>query len=127
MIKSSDPFLILKNIGYLRSQIPSKTENSVAFDYVSYARHHLCNKRNVMYNDPIWDRYSNEDILVEFFAIQFDENEEFRNEFLKQLNGGVTEEDDWFNKMKGKYEKARESEVKTVMGGQDEFSDTFGK
>ncbi len=127
MTKNVDPFLILKNVGFLRSQLPGKDSGITSFDYIAYARHHLCNKRNVLFLDPIWDRYSNEDILVEFFATQFDENEEFRNEFFKQLNDGKSEEENWFRTMEEKYKKAREEEVKVAMGGKDEFSDTFGK
>ncbi len=126
MAKNTDPFLGLKNIAYLRSGLDSKSsEKQVILDF---AKHKLCAARNKLFLDPIWDRYSPEDLLIEFFTLCFDENEEFKEEFKKALNGGKSDDIKWFEKKRKEWEKSQlEKKAKEIAGGKDEFEETFSK
>jgi hypothetical protein len=44
--------------------------------------------------DPIWDEYTKEELLIEYFSYKFSESEAFRSEFEAQMRGskGVVDE-----------------------------------
>lgn len=68
-------------------------------DFVDFAKHQVCKHKNIMFLDPIWDRYHETDILVEYFSIMFDTDPEFRKKFegLMTEEAEVEEVFDWFD------------------------------
>lgn len=48
---------------------------------------------------PVWDKYSDEEILAEYFAMIFVKSEEARKDFVIQLSGKEIEEDiEWMER-----------------------------
>jgi hypothetical protein len=121
-----DPFLALKSIAYARSQLNSSEK--IKPNIIDFARHQICAKKGLLFNDPLWKHYTSEEILIEYFALLFDESEKAREQFLHQLETGETlEESDmkWFEKMKDKYAEEKLNELKEMNKGNDEINETF--
>lgn len=101
-----DPFKNLKHIGYCMSQ----WNVAGLDDLVTYARFQLCLKTKTLMKDPIWDTYTKEEILAEFYAHQFTTNKEFLKQFELELNiadGVVDDFADWADK-----QIAKEAEIR---------------
>lgn len=79
-----DPFLRLKYLGYCLSQMPEK--DTVLEEFVQFAKFQLCFKNRLLMKDPIWDTYTKEEILMEFYAHQMQNNEKAKAELEKDLN-----------------------------------------
>lgn len=93
-----DPYRNIKYMGYRLSELPSPYN---IFDLVRYAKFQLASMTKTLLKDPIWDSYTAEEILVEFFGHQFVESDELKAEFEKQIgihNEGVDNFADWADK-----------------------------
>jgi hypothetical protein len=92
--KSVDRFLKLKHIGYSWSQ---NALGSPTFkDFVKYAQFQLCVLNKVLMKDPIWDEYTEEEILAEYFAHGFQNNSDYRKEFeISLATGEVLDFSSW--------------------------------
>lgn len=92
---SKDVFHRLKYIAYCRSQLPPEEVGTDYADFVDFAKHFLCVKTNRLFKDPIWETYTNEEILIEYFSYEF-QNEQKRIDFEKELLNVNSESiDDW--------------------------------
>lgn len=120
-----DPFFGLKFIAYCRAYMPPEEVETEEEDMVAYAKFYLCQKRNILFNAEVWDNYTDEEILVEYFSIRFTEDEVLRGEFETQMKGVEKADYEWFDKMTKKYEAEIEAEAKKASGGKDEFEDKF--
>jgi hypothetical protein len=83
-----DPLKNIKYLGYCLSQLPSG--DLTLKDFIRYAKFNLAVKTKRLLKDPIWDSYTAEELLTEFFAHQFDSNPEFLKAFeldLAQIEG----------------------------------------
>ncbi len=90
--KRRDPYRNVKYLGYCMSQLP---DTYTLKDLVRYARFQLSVKSGRLMKDPIWDEYTIEEILIEFFGHQFTEDKDFRMKFEHQFNqssGGTVDE-----------------------------------
>lgn len=120
----SDPFFGLKYIAFCRSRLMEAPDSPDRKALLDFAKWQICKSRSVLFNDPVWERYTEEEIFIEYFAIRFDESDEMIDEFKKEaFSDNVEEISDWFEKMETKYgiknpapEPAKEPE---------EFEDTF--
>lgn len=121
-----DPFHKLKFIAYCRSALPPAEFEKVNQTMVDYAKWAICKSRNILFLDPVWDNYGDEDIFIEYFTIIFDENEKARTDFLSALRGISTDHNDWFNEMEEKYVKEQEQKMSEAMGPTGEINDSFG-
>jgi len=124
-LKAEDPYYGLKFIAWCRSQLPPKDSEITEQDFVEFAKWQICKDRKVLFLDPIWDRYGPEDVLVEFFTIALDNNEELRKEFEATLRGVSNSDLAWFEEMEAKFLKQQEEKAKKEAGGEDEFEDKF--
>lgn len=96
--KSQDSFFKLKYIAYCLSQTPPEEAGFEFEDFLEYAKWTLCQERNVLMKDPIWETYSDEELLVEYYALVFTNNEEFKKEFEEKIGSDVSESlMDWFD------------------------------
>lgn len=116
--KSDDPLFGLKYIAYLRSEVPDpETMDHEVF--LNFAKWQVCKVRNVLWNDPVWDAYTDEEIVIEFFAIRFDESKEFRAEFGSKLTVVKSDDYDWLERMEAKYFAEKQSTIKSDAAPQD--------
>ena len=93
----------IKYMGYCLSQLPPQ-QNMIDFeDFLQFAKFQLCESRKILLKDPIWDSYTKEEILIEYFAMVFSINEDFKKSFENFLNEGyedslsIEEVYDWFD------------------------------
>lgn len=80
--KKVDRHLGMKYMGYKLSQLP---KTYYLKDLVRYAKFQLAHRNKILLKDPIWDEYTIEELLVEFYAHQFQESKEFRQAFEQSL------------------------------------------
>lgn len=81
-----DKFLKLKHIGYTWSQ--NSIGNTTFKTFVKYARFQLCLITKTLMKDPVWDEYTEEEILVEFFAHSFHNDPNFLKDFEISISKG---------------------------------------
>jgi len=120
-LSKRDPLLKLKYIGYCRTFFPPKG-NSSLHELLRVAKQFLCNQTRTLWNDPIWDRYSDEEILVEYYAYQFSINEEFLGDFESQIGKENFVSDDlldWFDEQIEENKKELEAKAAKL---DDDFS-----
>lgn len=106
--KTKDPLFRIKYLGYNMSQLP---EGAKFQDFVRFCKFHLCVKSGRLMKDPIWESYTPEAIVVEFFAHRFVVDEDFRAQFEFAMEVGKSVVDDfnaWADKQIGQARKERE-------------------
>lgn len=93
--KRADVFRRLKDRAYVRAFMD--TEKGDLSDFVSFAKNYLCLKTNTLYKAPIWETYTNEEILVEYFTHLFTTVPQFKTEYESAT--GIVDEDlhAWFD------------------------------
>jgi hypothetical protein len=90
--KDKDALLRLKYIAYCTACMPEEGANF--FDFVRFCKFRLCAKNNILLLDAIWDKYTDEEIIIEYYAMTYALNPQDREDFLNQLKGDITEDDD---------------------------------
>jgi hypothetical protein len=103
-----DPYLGVKYLGYRLSQLPDKYKMA---DLLRFAKFQLAVKSRRLLKDPIWDEYTVEELLQEFYAHVFNENKEARILFEQSLNLATDSVDDfaaWADAEIAKEDKIRE-------------------
>jgi hypothetical protein len=68
--KEPDPFESLKYRGYCWA-FTEPGERYTLEEFINFAKFFLCKQTKTLWKDPIWDRYTDEEILVEYFAHLF--------------------------------------------------------
>lgn len=118
--EDKDPFKQLKYIAYCRSQLPPDAKVNLDL-FVEYAKYQLAKSKNILWKDPVWDRYHEVDILVEYFSLHFDEDKEARQAFEATLekskyNEGIDWMDEQILRNKEELELLDEKETATDEG-----------
>lgn len=90
-----DPLLRIKYMGYCLSQLPPQGAVRTFDDFVRNAKFQLCVLSKRLMNDPIWESYSDEQILVEYYGHVFAKDKEERERFEAILQGGDPDLVDW--------------------------------
>jgi len=106
--KKLDPYKNLKRLGYNTSQLPERYNKD---QLVTYAKFSLAKFSKRLLKDPIWDEYTEEELLIEFFAHQFEDNDKLRIEFEQEMNlnqGVVDDFAAWADKKMAEDAKERE-------------------
>lgn len=85
--KEHDPLESLKFKGYCWAQTPPGDDTTIP-DLVTFAKFFLCKMANRLWKDPIWEQYTDEEILIEYFAHLFSKDDVARKEFEVQINAG---------------------------------------
>lgn len=125
MSEKVDPFKVLKYIAWCRSQFVPDAAAAEAQDLIDHAKWVICRERSILFKDPIWDNYSSEDILVEYYSILLDINESFREETKAQLIEAKEDDYAWFEKMEKKYLEEMTQKFDKESEGKGEIEDTF--
>jgi hypothetical protein len=95
MSENADKFFNLKYIAYCWAQLPPEGTDSTFEDFVKYAKFNLSVDKHVLMEDPIWDKYNDEQILVEYFANLFIKSKGERERFEAQFAGSDPDFNDW--------------------------------
>lgn len=106
--KKVDPFKGLKFLGYRLSQLPDKYKTQ---DLIRYAKFFLAEKTGTLLKDPIWDEYTAEELLAEFYAHQFVLNKGFKMAFEQEIgdvDGKVDDFAAWADKQMAKDKQVRD-------------------
>jgi len=111
-----DSLRSLKFLGYCRSQTPPG-EGMTFEDMVNFAKFFLCNKTNTLWKSEVWNTYTQEEILIEYFSLRFNADEEARQEFETQM--GMGEEDhtevyDWLDRMVKENQEEMENKLENL-------------
>lgn len=123
--ENPDPFYSLKYIAWCISQLPPEDVGVTEEDFANYAKWVICKKKNKLYYDPIWDHYGPEELMIEYFGLLMDDNEEFKDAFSATLKKVKAEDLNWFDAMEKKFLEEQRIELKEKTGGKDEFEDKF--
>lgn len=103
LTKEVDPFFGLKYIAYCRTGLTINEDDVDEEAMIQFAKWQICKVRGILWNDPIWDSYTAPELLVEFFAIKFDESEELRQKFEATVVSVKAKDLDWFERMERKH------------------------
>lgn len=112
-----DKFDRLRYMGYCWSKLPPEEEGMNFEDLVHYAKFQLCATNHRLMKDPIWDEYTSEEILIEYYALLFHNSEEQAKKFLQRMNGVNESDYDWILE--------QSEELETTMGAGEEDSVSF--
>lgn len=121
--KKADPLFRIKYLAYAQSQLVSRGDFN---DFVRWAKFQLCMVTRRLTKDPIWDLYTPEEILIEYYSHQFEKNKKFLLEFemsLNSVNGVVDDFSAWADKQIEKSRKERE-ELEATLEHSVSFSPT---
>lgn len=120
-MNNQDQFFRFKYMGYCLSQLPPEEASSTFEDFVRYAKFQLSLEKHVLMEDAIWDKYNEEQILVEYFALNFAKSKEERERFETQMAGQDPDINKWFDQQIAKNQEemaerlgAHEEQVKYV-------------
>ncbi len=92
----SDPFLRIKSVGYCRAFLPSK-ETLEMEDFLRVAKFSLCKLSNTLWKDPIWDTYTDEDLMVEYYSHLYSSDKDAKEEFESVAGFSDYEKDSLYN------------------------------
>jgi hypothetical protein len=108
-----DPFFRPKYIGYCWSETPL---DKVMFEDLSnFAKFQLCLATNRLMKDPVWDSYTTEEILVEFFARKFSKDRNYLKEFeLSLAKNEINDFGLWADKLIDMDNKEKEEKIKNL-------------
>lgn len=112
--KKNDPLQPLKVRGYARA-LTLPGEDSTLEDFTTFAKFFLCRQTHRLFKDPIWDEYTDEEILIEYFAHLYTIDKTARSDFEVQAFSGeaMYGEDvyDWLDRMIAKNQEEREKKL----------------
>lgn len=85
--KKDDPLETLKYRAYCRA-LTAPGEDTTLEDFITFAKFFLCKLSHRLWKDPIWDEYTDEEILIEYFSHLFSTDKAARAEFEVQAFSG---------------------------------------
>lgn len=85
--KRDSRFDRLKFVAYCKSNLPPEGVELTYEDFLEYAKFQLSLEKGVLLKDPIWEKYTDEELLVEYYANLFEKNESAKKEFETVLAG----------------------------------------
>lgn len=108
-VTKKDELFRLKFIGYCTAFLPPEGAKVEYSNFLTYAKFQICQVRNILMNDPIWNNYSDEELLVEYFAITYANSTSEKEKFEGLLAGEAPDLLDWFDNMIAKNKKDLEN------------------
>lgn len=113
--KKKDSLFPVKYIGYCWSQLPPGDTDMR--DFLNYCKFQLCMFSNRLMKDPIWNEYTNEELLAEFYAHTFSKKQDYLKEFemfLAAEGGELLEFDAWADMQIKKNQEEKTSKAKKL-------------
>lgn len=118
---TDDPLFRLKYIGYILASGDAEFTSDLQ-TFLDYAKFQICEARGILLKDPIWDKYqTDEDIIVEYYAIRFSKTQELQDDFKLKLQGLKQEDIDWMEQAIVKNRKKWEETKKVAEDLPDEI------
>lgn len=90
-----EPFFNLQYVGYFKCGFDSERKDLSFKDFVEIAKFHLAQEKGILLKDPIWDRYEDEEILVEYYGNLFYKSKEAKDKFEAMLDGVDSDDFEW--------------------------------
>lgn len=106
-----DPLEPLKLIAYARAFTPLGREDVSYQDLLIYAQMMLCKETKTLYKDPIWDTYTDEEILIEYFSHFFMKDEDAKSEFEAAVTGVADDMFEWLDQKSKEADKELEDSL----------------
>lgn len=103
--QSKDPLLRLKYIGYCRAFVSPNGDEMTLDDLVSFAKNYLCLKTSTLSKDPVWETYTDEEILVEYYTHLFTNEKDAKEAFENSIDAYDKTTYDWLDKMVAENQK----------------------
>lgn len=97
MSQKLDRFFRIKYVAYCQSQLPPEGVDITFEDFVNHAKFQLSVDKCVLLEDPIWQKYTDEMILVEYYGNLYSKSKDARNSFEALLRGEDTSLHNWFD------------------------------
>lgn len=97
--KTEDKFFKMKYMGYCLAQMPPEEAETSLEDFINHCKFQLCVLSNRLLKDPIWEAYTDEDIIVEYFAHRVEKDQEFKDTLEARFKGFDEDTYDWFDEM----------------------------
>ena len=117
--KSSDPLKKIKSIAY--TKVVGPLDGNIDYDsFLRMAKSYLAIENKILFKDPIWDTYTEEELLVEYFSHIFMKFPDRRGEFEMEMNVGQSEYDSFLEFAN----KAIEENQKELQARDDELPDS---
>lgn len=85
--KKPDPLIPLKYRSYCWAHLPPGDDVTME-DFVSFAKFFLCRQTKRLIKDPVWEKYTDEEILMEYFAHLFVIDEKAKIQFEADIDAG---------------------------------------
>lgn len=113
---AKDIFFKLKQRAFNQCFLPD--DGISLSDFVIFCKMHLCNTYKIPTKSTVWDEYTDEDIIIEYFSIKFLKDTSFKDEFISQKNGTSlmdhTMDEDEFFKWAEKQEMDQKKELEKL-------------
>lgn len=87
----------LQYIAYHQSFGPMDAESLTIKEFSNSCKSFLCAKKHILWKDPIWDTYKEEEIIIEYFSYLFLENEAFRENYKNSMGNSYDDACAWFD------------------------------
>jgi len=113
-----DPTFRLKYIGFCQAVRPSLEEKVSISDFVNFAKFQMCAEYKIPMKADIWDKYTKEEILAEFFALKFHNDKEEAKAFEAELLGLADDDFAWMSKQV----KENQKNIKKLKEAQKDFN-----
>jgi hypothetical protein len=113
--KRKDSLFPVKYIGYCWSQLPPGDTDM--HDFLNYCRFQLCKLSHRLMKDPIWETYTSEELLAEFYAHTFAKDKDFLKQFemfLANEGGEILEFDAWADMQIKKSQEEKSAKAKKL-------------
>lgn len=86
-----------KYIGYCYSQMPPEEATFEWSDFIQYVHFQLCKINKKLMLDPIWNSYTEAEMLVEYYAHVYQNSPKERDAFIHALKGLDGDIMDWLD------------------------------
>jgi hypothetical protein len=93
------PLFKLKYMGYFLAGLDENRQDLTFKDFVRIAKFFLADERKILLKDPVWDSYSDEELLIEYYAVLYKNSEQARQAFESSLvsEGEAEDEFEWMD------------------------------
>lgn len=118
--KKSDPLKKIKLIAYRNVAGPEQGYPSYK-EFINMARTYLAIQNNIPFKSPIWETYTEEELLIEYFCHVFMKFPDRRQKFEMEMGMGEDEYDSFL----AFADKAIEKNQKELEGRADELPDSL--
>lgn len=114
MTESRDGYFKLKYIGFTRAYMNPDNDPVTVEEFVAFCKTYLCNKNKVLFKDPIWDTYTDEELMVEYFAQMFLDDVEEAKKFSANFAETADDTYKWLTEQTEKAEKENLEKIKEL-------------